>query len=150
MSIWMPGSNLGYEIHIHELWNKIFFQQAFYNVMFFRRAFEVTIIYTLNSSSVLLTSVLLNVYCLLMFCFFWYMAPMSCKPLALFFACIVWYIKWQQNSQRAQFSNPCSLCQKMIGDSKQCFCAVSQMLYFKPQENPVKISLDVLLFISVY
>lgn len=136
MSIWMPGSNLGYmEFTFMNCGTKFSSSRHFTMVCFSEELWKLQSC-TINSSSVLLTSVLLNVYCLLMFCFFWYMDPMSCKPIALFFACIVCYIKWQQNSQRAQFSNPCSLCQKMIRDSKQCFRALSQMLYFKPQENP--------------
>ena len=150
MSTWMPGSNLGYMEFTFMNCGTKFSSCRHFTMLCFSEELLKLQSYTINSSSVLLTSVLLNVYCLLMFCFFWYMDPMSCKPIALVFACIVWYIKQQQISQRAQFSNPCSLCQKIIGDSKQCSCALSQMLYFKPQENPVKISKNVLLFISVY
>ena len=150
MSIWMPGSNLGYmEFTFMNCGTKFSSSRHFTMVCFSEELWKLQSC-TINSSSVLLTSVLLNVYCLLMFCFLWYMDPMSCKPIALFFACIVWYIKCQQILQRAQFSNPCSLCKKMNGDSKPCFCALSQILYFKPQENRVKISKNVLLFISVY
>ena len=90
----MPGSNLGYMEFTFMNCGTKFSSCRHFTMLCFSEELLKLQSYTINSSSVLLTSVLLNVYCLLMFCFFWYMDPVSCKPIALFFACIVWYIKW--------------------------------------------------------